>query len=692
MDRILFSSFAVERDPKLQICTQIIERDGKKAVRKTALNENGIPHIHRLREYEARLEKTYAGNSFLQVCPISDQGEDWVEFSYQEGETLEKWLIRRVNQGDVPGIRNMLSAFWDGLLKMGNGIFQAGAEFRKVFGDEYPKKELHGSDHQNIDLIFTNLFRVGDTPDSFAVSDYEWFFDFPVPLEYIYYRSIFCSVALSRLKEAEREELYRIAGIEPEDLDAYLKTEIAFQRYITGDTKTMAEHYRRMGQECLLPASSRDPYEIRILEGEKLLDSRKTARAENELDLSGYGAADIAVQLGYPYSVIRLPSDDLEGWECRNAAYGNRDLFFAGGEPLIFHRREKARPVLHYRIADVDEYDFQHTIRDHIMQYGDRIGELETELRGKGDQVGELEKQLRNKDDEIGALETQLRSKGDEVGELEKQLRSKGDQVGELEKQLRSKGDQVGELEKQLTIVAPNLKSGAALEFAHGFAITYGLIVPPKDVDVIMMAPKSPGASERKAFEDGFGVPALFCVHQDASGKARDIAMALCKGLGSTRAGIFEIDNFDIETKTDLFGEQAVECGGLSKLIEAGFKTLVDAGYPAEVAYFETCHECKLIIDLIVTRGMGGMWRACSNTAKYGGLTRRDLVVTDQGVENMKEILRMIESGEFKTEWRAEWANGLKKLHGMMDEEDKLLLEKTGAEVRSLFQFKDPKQ
>ena len=241
-------------------------------------------------------------------------------------------------------------------------------------------------------------------------------------------------------------------------------------------------------------------------------------------------------------------------------------------------------------------------------------------------------------------------------------------------------------------IVAPNIKSGAALEFAHGFAITYGLIVPPKDIDVIMMAPKSPGASERKAFEEGFGVPALFCVHQDASGKARDIAMALCKGLGATRAGIFEIDNFDIETKTDLFGEQAVECGGLSKLIEAGFKTLVDAGYPPEVAYFETCHECKLIIDLIVTRGMGGMWRACSNTAKYGGLTRRDLVVTEQGVENMKEILRMIESGEFKTEWRAEWANGLKKLHGMMDEEDKLLLEKTGAEVRSLFQFKDPKQ
>jgi len=240
--------------------------------------------------------------------------------------------------------------------------------------------------------------------------------------------------------------------------------------------------------------------------------------------------------------------------------------------------------------------------------------------------------------------------------------------------------------------VEPNIKAGAALDFAHGFAITYKLIVPPKDIDVVMMAPKSPGASERKAFEEGFGAPALFCVHQDATGNARKIAMALCKGLGSTRAGVFEIDNFDIETKTDLFGEQAVECGGLSKLIESGFKTLVDAGYPPEVAYFETCHENKLIIDLIVTRGMCGMWKACSNTAKYGGLTRRDMVVTDEGVNNMKEILRQVESGEFKTEWRAEWANGLKKLNGMMDSESKLLLEKTGAEVRSLFEFKAPKQ
>lgn len=236
--------------------------------------------------------------------------------------------------------------------------------------------------------------------------------------------------------------------------------------------------------------------------------------------------------------------------------------------------------------------------------------------------------------------------------------------------------------------VEPNLKKGAALDFAHGFAITYKLIVPPKDVDVIMMAPKAPGDAERQQFVEGFGVPALIAVHQDATGNAKKIALALAKGLGCTRAGTFEVDNFDYETKSDLFGEQAVECGGLSKLIEEGFQTLVDQGFPPIVAYFECCHENKLIIDLVTQGGMAYMWNVCSNTAKYGGLTRRDKVINKDSVAGMKEIYREIDSGEFKTEWRQEWANGLKNLHSMMDDESKLQLEKTGAEVRALFQRK----
>ena len=236
--------------------------------------------------------------------------------------------------------------------------------------------------------------------------------------------------------------------------------------------------------------------------------------------------------------------------------------------------------------------------------------------------------------------------------------------------------------------VEPNLKKGAALDFAHGFAITYKLIVPPKDVDVIMMAPKAPGDAERQQFVEGFGVPALIAVHQDATGNAKKIALALAKGLGCTRAGTFKVDNFDYETKSDLFGEQAVECGGLSKLIEEGFQTLVDQGFPPIVAYFECCHENKLIIDLVTQGGMAYMWNVCSNTAKYGGLTRRDKVINKDSVAGMKEIYREIDSGEFKTEWRQEWANGLKNLHAMMDDESKLQLEKTGAEVRALFQRK----
>jgi len=237
------------------------------------------------------------------------------------------------------------------------------------------------------------------------------------------------------------------------------------------------------------------------------------------------------------------------------------------------------------------------------------------------------------------------------------------------------------------TYIEPNLKKGAALEFAHGFAITFKLITPPKDVDVIMMAPKSPGDIEREVFLQGFGVPALVCVHQDATGNAKKIALALAKGLGSTRAGVFET-TFDNETKTDLFGEQAVLCGGLTALIKGGFKTLVDRGYPPEMAYFEVLHEVKLIDDLINRGGFELMWHVVSNTAEYGGLTRRDKVITPESLKGMKSILDDIESGSFKDDWRAEWAAGLVNLKRMEEEEKQLQLEVVGKEIRKLFERK----
>ncbi|MGI6471737.1 MAG: ketol-acid reductoisomerase [Candidatus Methanomethylophilaceae archaeon] len=236
--------------------------------------------------------------------------------------------------------------------------------------------------------------------------------------------------------------------------------------------------------------------------------------------------------------------------------------------------------------------------------------------------------------------------------------------------------------------VEPNIKEGAALEFAHGFAIIYGTIVPPKNVDVIMMAPKAPGDKERDVFVEGFGVPALVCVHQDFTGNAMKTALALAKGLGSTRAGVFET-TFENETLTDLFGEQAVLCGGTTALIKSGFQVLVDAGYPPEMAYFEVCHEAKLIVDLINEGGFEKMWHVVSNTAEYGGLTKRDLVITKESEEGMRKILKDIESGKFRDEWTAEWDNDLKYLREMENKEKDLGIEVVGREIRKLFERKN---
>ncbi|MCL2607470.1 MAG: ketol-acid reductoisomerase [Methanomassiliicoccaceae archaeon] len=236
-------------------------------------------------------------------------------------------------------------------------------------------------------------------------------------------------------------------------------------------------------------------------------------------------------------------------------------------------------------------------------------------------------------------------------------------------------------------MVEPNMKKGAALEFAHGFSITYGLITPPEEIDVIMMAPKSPGDMERLAYLEGFGVPALICVHKDYTGNAKKIALALAKGIGSTRAGVFET-SFDFETKSDLFGEQAVLCGGLTAMIKAGYETLREGGYPPEIAYFEVLHEVKLIADLVQAGGLSKMWHVVSNTAEYGGLTKRDRVITKESKEGMRSILRDIESGKFKDDWRAEWKNGLKELKKMEADEASLEIETVGSKIRALFERK----
>ena len=233
--------------------------------------------------------------------------------------------------------------------------------------------------------------------------------------------------------------------------------------------------------------------------------------------------------------------------------------------------------------------------------------------------------------------------------------------------------------------IEPNLKEGAALEFAHGFAITFGTIKPPETVDVIMMAPKAPGPMERKVFLEGFGVPALIAVEQDHSGKAKSIALALAKGLGATKAGVLET-NFREEATSDLFGEQAVLCGGVTALINAGFQTLVGRGYQPEISYFECLHEVKLIVDLIYSGGMMNMWRSVSNTAEFGGLTTRDLVINEDSKAAMEKMLDRICSGEFAKEWLEDAKNGMPRMRSLEKAEGESQVEKVGTEIRALFE------
>jgi ketol-acid reductoisomerase len=231
--------------------------------------------------------------------------------------------------------------------------------------------------------------------------------------------------------------------------------------------------------------------------------------------------------------------------------------------------------------------------------------------------------------------------------------------------------------------IAPNLTEGKALGFAHGFSIHFSQIVPPSNIDVYMVAPKGPGDLVRDQFVQGKGVPCIVAVQQNYTGNAMKIALAYAKGLGGTRCGVVET-TFKEETETDLFGEQVVLCGGVTQLIKYAFETLVEAGYQPEVAYYETCHELKLIVDLIIERGIQGMRQVISDTAEYGDMTRGPVVI-DEGVkQNMQDILGEIQRGEFAREWILENAVGRPVYNALKKQAEQHLIEEVGKKMRDM--------
>jgi len=234
--------------------------------------------------------------------------------------------------------------------------------------------------------------------------------------------------------------------------------------------------------------------------------------------------------------------------------------------------------------------------------------------------------------------------------------------------------------------IKDNLKTGNVLMFSHGFNIHFGQIVPPEDVDVVMIAPKSPGQLVRKMFTEGKGVPDLIAVFQDYTGKAEEIALAYAWAIGGTRAGVIET-TFKEETETDLFGEQAVLCGGVTALIQAGFDTLVDAGYQPEIAYFECLNELKLIVDLIYEGGITHMRDCVSNTAEYGDLKSGKRLINDKTREEMKKILKEVQNGEFAKDWIIENQVGRPFYKAMRNKESNFLIEKVGKDLRSMMSW-----
>ncbi|MCF6155871.1 MAG: ketol-acid reductoisomerase [Candidatus Brocadia sp.] len=239
--------------------------------------------------------------------------------------------------------------------------------------------------------------------------------------------------------------------------------------------------------------------------------------------------------------------------------------------------------------------------------------------------------------------------------------------------------------------IKPYLKEGKTLCFSHGFNIHFGQIVPPNNIDVIMVAPKGPGHLVRSEYEKGGGVPCLMAIHQDATGKAREKAMAYAYGIGGTRAGVMET-SFAEETETDLFGEQAVLCGGAAALVKAGFETLVEAGYQPELAYFECMHELKLIVDLFYQGGLSYMRYSISNTAEYGDLTRGPRIITEETKKEMKRILSEIQSGKFAKEWILENQAGRPVFNALEKKDRGHLIEKVGRELRKMMKWINAKE
>ena len=236
------------------------------------------------------------------------------------------------------------------------------------------------------------------------------------------------------------------------------------------------------------------------------------------------------------------------------------------------------------------------------------------------------------------------------------------------------------------SMIKDNLEAGNALVFSHGFNIHYSQIVPPKDVDVYMVAPKGPGHIVRRVYEEGGGVPALIAVEQDATGNAKDLALAHAKGIGATRAGVIET-TFAEETETDLFGEQVVLCGGTAELVKAGFDTLVEAGYQPEIAYFECLHELKLIVDLMYEKGISGMRYSISDTAEYGDVTRGPRIINWDVKEEMIDILEEIQSGQFAREWILENQAGRPMYNALVRKGKNSLIETVGAKLRSMMSW-----
>ena len=236
--------------------------------------------------------------------------------------------------------------------------------------------------------------------------------------------------------------------------------------------------------------------------------------------------------------------------------------------------------------------------------------------------------------------------------------------------------------------IEPNLEPGDTLQFAHGFNIHYNQIQPPEDVDVTMVAPKSPGHLVRRNYENDEGTPGLLAVYQDATGDAHTEGLAYAAAIGCTRAGVVET-SFREETETDLFGEQAVLCGGITSLVKQGYETLVDAGYSPEMAYFECLNELKLIVDLMYEDGLGGMWDSVSDTAEYGGLTQGDVVVDEHARENMEQVLEKVQNGEFAREWIAENQAGRPSYTQLRTAEKNHEIEAVGEELRGLFAWEE---